>query len=529
MTGTGHLLRLYARTVRRAVLLWVAGFAMLVPLSAIAIKEAYPDAAALEARAQLLDNPAAVMMTGPMFAQDEYTLWAMIGNELALYLYLAAAIMGILLMVRLTRAEEEAGRTEMVRALPVGRHAPSLAALIIVGFACLLVGAATGGGLILGGGAVADSLAMGLATAVTGTVFAGVAFVAAQITEHAGTASGTALGALGIAFMVRGIGDVIDRQGSWLSWFSPLAWAQQTRAYVDLRWWPLLLSAALTIGLLAVALVLAHRRDLGAGLRSVRGGRAQASSSLVAVPGLAHRLLRGTMVSWAVGLALFAVAFGALATTLEDMIVEMPMVQDWIPLDMDDLVDSFVAIVLTYLAIGPAALLVGAVMRLRTEETAGRLSGMLLAGRSRVRLAAGWLLASTVWCLAIQALMGVATGAGVWTATRQPAAIAEVTGASLAYVPAILLFGGIAVAPYGLSPRLAPLAWAVVVWAAIVAFLGGLLDLPELLLGISPLHHVPLLPSEELEIVPLVVMTLLALLLVAVGLWGLRRRDLAGG
>ena len=40
-----------------------------------------------------------------------------------------------------------------------------------------------------------------------------------------------------------GIGDVIDNSGSTLSWFSPIAWAQQMRAFVALRWWPLALLA----------------------------------------------------------------------------------------------------------------------------------------------------------------------------------------------------------------------------------------------------------------------------------------------
>lgn len=529
MTGTGYLLRLYARTVRGTALIWVLAFGLLVPASVAAMKEAYPDAAALQARAQLLDNPAAVMMTGPMFDQDQYTLWAMVANELALYLYLPAAIMGILLMVRLTRAEEESGRLEMVRALPVGRHAPATAALIIVATAALAVGAAVSVGLLVTGGAVPDSLAVGAATALTALLFGALAAVAAQVTEHAGTASGMALGALAVAFMVRGLGDVIDREGSWLSWFSPLAWAQQTRAYVDLRWWPLALTILVTAVLLGAAIALSHRRDLGAGLRSSAPGRASARPGLVAPLGLAHRLLRGSFTAWLIGLVLFAIAFGMLATSLEDMIAEMPMVQDWIPLDLDDMVRSFAAVILTFLALGPVGLMVAGVMRLRTEETSGRLAGMVLGGLSRQRVALGWMALLAAWCFPVQAILGLGVGVGIWTATEDAAWVVEMAFGSLAYLPAIALCGAIAFALDGLSSRLAPLAWVVVVWAAIVAFLGGLLGLPKWLLGLSPLHHVPLVPSEQVEAMPLVVMSLLAAALVAVGLWGLRRRDLAGG
>src|SRR5699024_10216516 len=167
---------------------------------------------------------------------------------------------------------------------------------------------AVSAGALMVGGPVADSLALGLATALTGLVFAALAMVTAQITENAGTASGMALGMLAIAFLVRGVGDVIDRQGSWLSWFSPLAWAQQTRLYVDLRWWPVLVSLAAIVLLLAIAAALSRRRDVGAGLRAARHGRAGASAALLAPGGLARRLLTSGMLAWGIGLFLFAIA-----------------------------------------------------------------------------------------------------------------------------------------------------------------------------------------------------------------------------
>src|SRR5690625_5881673 len=81
--------------------------------------------------------------------------------------------------------------------------------------------------------------------------------------------------------MVRGVGDVIERQGSWLSWFSPCAWAQQTRVYVDLRWWPLMVSFAVIVAGLVIAGALSRRRDVGGGLRPASAGPEQASSVLL--------------------------------------------------------------------------------------------------------------------------------------------------------------------------------------------------------------------------------------------------------
>lgn len=528
-TGLASLVRLYGRISHRTILVWTLAVLALVPASILAMEEAYPDQDALDARATLLDNPSAVIMTGPYFATDQYTFWAMVANELLLYILVPAAIMSVLLTVRHTRGEEEAGRLEMTRALPTGRLAPAAAALVIVTLANIALGAAVVLGTILVGGDVVDSLAFGLATVLTGMVFAAIAAVTAQLTEHAGTASGAALGLLALAFMVRGIGDVIDRQGSWLSWFSPLAWAQQTRVFVDLRWWPLLVSLAAVLALLVLAGVLSRRRDVGAGLRAASGGRPAASAALLAPGGLARRLVTGSMIAWGIGLFLFAMAFGSLASSLTDFVEEMPALGDWAPIALDDLTGSFSAFVLTMVAIGPVALIVSGVLRMRTEETAGRLGGALLSGTSRVRLAGVWFLVVLAEVAVMQMLLGLGVGLGVWAATDDSVWIGDMSAAALAYLPAIALYGAFALALYGLHPRVASFAWVLVVYTALVTFLGDLLGLPDGAKDVSPLHHVPLLPSAALEGPPLLVMGLVAVVLVGVGLTALRRRDLAAG
>lgn len=529
LTGLGSLVRLYGRISRRAILVWTLAVLILVPASILAMEEAYPDQGALDARAKLLDNPSAVMMTGPYFATEQYTFWAMVANELFLYILIPAAIMSVLLTVRHTRGEEEAGRLEMTRALPTGRLAPAVAALVIVTIANLALGAAVTVGAVSMGGEVAGCLALGLATALTGMVFAAITAVTAQLTEHAGSASGMALGLLALAFMVRGVGDVLDRQGSWLSWFSPLAWAQQTRVFVDLRWWPLLVSLAAVIALLLLGGALSRRRDVGAGLRAASGGRRTASSALRAPGGLARRLLTGSMIAWGIGLFLFAIAFGSLASSLTDFVEEMPAIQDFAPLALEDLTGSFSAFVLMMLAIGPVALIVSGVLRMRTEELAGRLAGTVVAGTSRMRLALRWFLVVLFETALMQVLLGLGVGLGVWAATDDTAWIGEMTVAALAYLPAIALYGAFALAVYGLHLRLASFAWVLVVFTALVTFLGDLLGLPEGAKDVSPLNHVPLLPSADFEGLPLLVMGIGAVVLVAVGLVALRRRDLAAG
>jgi ABC-2 type transport system permease protein len=96
----------------------------------------------------------------------------------------------------------------------------------------------------------------------------------------------------------------------------------------------------------------------------------------------------------------------------------------------------------------------------------------------------------------------------------------------MAYLPAVWVVIGAGVALIGLRPR-----WSVAVWAAwafclVLAFFGTLLDLPALVDDLSPFQHIPLVPSEDLDVVPLVVLLGVAAALLAAGAAGLRRRDL---
>lgn len=528
LVGVGWLLRLHLRFDRVRLCVWTVGFLVVVWASVLAVREAYPTPESLQTRAQLLHNPAAIMMTGPLFGADDYTLGAAVANELMLYVLVPAAIMSVLLVVRHTRAEEESGRLELVRALPVGRFAPAAAAVLTVGLANLLVAGAVTVALWAAGGVDVDSVAFGAATGLTGLFFGALTATLAQMSTNVSVVRGIALGAVAGAYVIRGVGDVLNAQGSWLSWFSPLAWAQQTRVYVDLRWWPLLVSVAATLALLALAAVLGSRRDLGSGLWPTRPGRARAPFRLLSPAGLAWRLNAGTFAAWGMGLAVFAVAMGSLADALEEMMLETPGLQEWVELDMSQLTRSFSALILSFLVLAPAGLIVGGVLGLRNEESGGRTDGTLVSGSSRTGYLTGWVGVIAALGIAVTVVAGVAAGVGVAWGTGDWAWVGELTVASLAYLPAVLFFGALTVAAHGWAPRIAPVVWAVVGWAAIVAFLGELLGLPDWARGISPLWHTPLLPDADVEVLPLLALALAAAALAAVGFVGYRRRDLSG-
>ncbi|QTJ71080.1 hypothetical protein HYG77_37040 (plasmid) [Rhodococcus sp. ZPP] len=270
LRGTATLVRFTLRRDRIKLPAWVLGTAVMTMYFANALKLAYPTPEDIENVASFANTPAAVMMSGPGYGMDAPTREAFLANQYALYLMVATALMNIMLIVRHTRMEEEAGRTELVLAGVVGRLAPLTAAMLtalVANAALVVVGAAALAGT---GVDPAGSLLLLTGFAALGMVFAAITALTAQVTEHARAATGCSAAVLGAAFLLRGIGDLVGEHGSALSWFSPIAWSQQTRVFVDPRWWPLALSLGFAAVALAAAYGLVSRRDVGAGLVAPR-------------------------------------------------------------------------------------------------------------------------------------------------------------------------------------------------------------------------------------------------------------------
>src|SRR5262249_14839268 len=138
------------------------------------------------------------------------------------------------------------------------------------------------------------SFAFGFEWAFAGIAFAAIAGVTAQLTSSARAASGMAISVLGISYVLRAIGDTASDTGpKWLSWLSPIGWAQQVRAFQGDRLWALAVPLVFGVAVTVLGFVLMRRRDHGAGLLADRLGPAEAGAALGGPLGLAWRLQRG--------------------------------------------------------------------------------------------------------------------------------------------------------------------------------------------------------------------------------------------
>lgn len=532
LTGTGRMVRFMLRRDRLRLTVWILSLLALYGYFVTALGALYSTFEERQTRAALMTEPASVFMGGPAYGIEDYTIGAMFSNEMTLWMIVLLGLMNIFEVVRNTRAEEESGRAELVRAGAVGRHAPVVAALLTVVIADVVF-AALGSLLLIGAGglSVVDTVAMSTSIALGSLVFAAVALVTSQLTTHARGATGLALAALGAAVLVRGIGDlqgnVAVDHGSWLSWLSPIAWTQQMRAYVDLRWWPLALSLAAVVLLLVIGAVLTSRRDFDGSLLGDRGGVADAGPRLSTPLAMAWRQQRTAMFWWFVGT--FAMFFatgtylgGGIEDTLDSMAQSNPAVLD---IFGDDPVAGFLAIMILYAALAAAGYAISMMLRAKSEESEGRLEVTLAKPVSRSR----WLAAQLAVVTLGTVLLVFASGAlALWLGARTNGEIAIVTfvKGGAVFLPAVAVLLTLTAAIYAWLPRLTPLVWALLAYVFVVGMFGSVLDLPDAVSGLSPFWWVSNYPQEPIDAAHVIGLSAVAAVLVGLAFLGFRRRDL---
>ncbi|MDR2722880.1 MAG: hypothetical protein LBB54_04035 [Cellulomonadaceae bacterium] len=535
LTGTAALLRFNLRRDRIRIGVWTLSIGVMYLYCVVALGGMFGTAEAQQQRAALMSTPASVLLAGPGYGLDHYTLGPIMANELLLWFIVAVGIMSILQVVRLTRAEEESGRSELIRAGAVGRHAPSVAAALTVVVANVIIAVVSCAALVGGGLAAGESLAYVAAVALGSLVFGAVALVTAQVTEHGRGASGMAIAALMVAVAVRGAGDVEglsrtpSQHGSPLSWFSPIGWMQQTRLYVDLRVWPLALPVALIAVLVGVSALLAGRRDFGAGLIAVKPGRADAGQCLRSPLAVTWRQQRSMTLWWAFGFALMFAASGtyidSIGSMMRDMIAQNPAVGNIF--NAHDITGSFVGVLLLLGAVTAAAYGMSALGRARAEESAGRAEYLLATPISRARWLAAQMAVPVTGAAALMVLAGVTTWAGAVSSGVTDPGLGDYLLASLTWLPAVAVVLGCVAALYGWAPRLMPVGWAFVAWGVFAGIFGQAMNLPGWALGMSPFHWVPnTMMTGAHHYWPVAWLTVIAVALFVAAFVGFRRRNI---
>lgn len=531
LAGAGKLLLFMLRRDRIRFPAWVLGLALMMAYFANALGTLL-DEQALASFAALAVNPVMALIGGPGYGFDAITVGKVIVGLYGVYLMIGAALMSIMTVSRHTRVEEQTGRAELVRANVVGRHAQLVAALILavlMNVVMTVLMALAFHFAPVEPDSFVVSLLFACSIGAVGLVFAGVTAVTVQLSAFSRAASGIAGAVLAVSFVVRGLGDMSFVQGGglgWLSWLSPFGWSQQTAPLTLDRWWPLAVSLGAALLLAAAGFALQSRRDLAAGIFPDRLGAAVAPSWLRSSFSLAFLLQRSALFWWSVAMLLGGITFGAFVQPMAENADGLPAEIMVIFGGTEGMVDGYLGFMGLFYAIMAAVFAILSVQALRGEEQGVRTEPVLAAAVSRTSWLLSWVLVTAIGALWLLALAGLGDGIGAALATGDGELVGTVLLGHIAHAPAVWALLGLAVALYGLVPRLIGMTWAVFGWGAALSMFGDIMQLGDPVLATSVFRHVGQYPAQDISWPAIGVLSVVSVVLVAIGALGFRRRDL---
>ncbi|WP_347861399.1 ABC transporter permease [Salimicrobium sp. PL1-032A] len=526
--NSGKLFYFLLKTDRVKIAIWLLSFTLITVAVPVSFENLYPTQAERDAMSETMGNPAIVAMLGPGDF-DSYTVGAMTSHEMILLTAVVVGLMNILLVNRHTRVDEEEGVTELIRSLPTGRGTNMLAvffyAVTINGLLFLLLSA----GLILldiesiGAG---GSLLYGSVLAGTGMLFAGLTAVTAQLTDNGRSSFGLAFGLLLVAYFVRAVGDV---SAETLSLFSPLHMTTRAEVFISNQWWTLVPLFAGGGVLFVLAGYLVSIRDLDASFLPSRSGRAEGSPLLRTPLGLAFRLQLTGVISWAVAMLAVGGSYGSVLGDLESFFAGNEILQQMLPGESStSFTEQFLSMLIVVIAIMATIPALMAMLKLYKEEKKGMGDLPFSKPLSRARFFFSYLLIAVVE----GGIMVFLAFFGLWLAAisvmEDPLSFSTILGAGSVYLPAIFVMIGVSAVLIGFVPRRSGFVWGYLLYTFIVLYFGGLLQFPEWMEYLSPFGFIPELPNEKMSFAPVLILTGVSAVLVAVGFRGYQARDIEG-
>ncbi|MFI2753301.1 ABC transporter permease [Cellulomonas sp. P22] len=527
LAGTGTLARLVVRRSRvRLAVWWVVLVGMFAYVGAY-YRSLFDTQQLLDDFAALGRTPGMRALTGVAATPD--TLGGAVWTKIWMTCALALAFAVLFLVTRHGRADEELGRTELLRSRVTGLHAGSVASWLVVGALCVAVGAgialvSVAVGLDPEGAGVTGSLVLGASVTGVGLIGLGVGAVAGRVASTARGANALGSAVLGGFYVLRMVGDLGDGR---LSWASPVGWAQQMQPWGADRWWPFGLIVLLTAALLALATRIEAHADLGSGLLAARPGPSGAPARYASPLALALRLQRGAIIGWTATVVLTGLLCGSVVQSMTDLVASADAAAS---IAGGTGTAALLSLLVVMIALVTAVFGLQTAVQLRTDEASGIIEPQLTGALSRTRWAGQRLLVPAVGSAALLLIGGACLGAAYGAAVGEPAQVGALALAALAYWPAVMVLVGIGVALFGWVPRLAvPGTWAVLAATWFVVLIGDALNLPGWVVDVLPFSATPYQPLDPMTWIPLVAMTAVAGLLTWAGLGRFARRDIQVG
>ena len=536
-TGRSPQTVILQRTARRAArvgALWGYVFGAFVASTAWSYSSLYRTQGQRDALAAAFgSNRATIALFGPAPMLQTNAGFTVLKTFLTLGI--VGAVWGLMISTRLLRGEEDAGRWEVLLtgATTRGRATAQAVSGLVVGVVVLW--AVTAVIIVVAGRSarIAISPGAGLFFAVAlvsdALLFTAIGALCSQLGATRRRAAGYAGAVLGASYAIRMVAD----SGAGLHgliWLSPLGWVESLQPLTAPRPWPLVPIVVCTAVVGLVTVRLAASRDVGASTIPDRDRAGPRLRLLGGHAGLSIRLVRPTVVAWAVAVASTGLLVGFVAHAAAGSISGSSVRDVLSRLGAPGTgTATFLAVDFLILAILLGFVAAGLVSAARSEELEGRLDPLLTGPVSRAswlgaRLVVAW--AALVACSVVAglaSLLGAVSGGATVVA-------GSVIGAGLNTVPPAACVLGLGILAYGIAPRAASfVVYGLVTWSVLIDLVGGIGALDHWVADTSVFHQMAAAPAASPNWPAIGVLLAIGIAGSVAGCVCLTRRDLQGG
>jgi ABC-2 type transport system permease protein len=241
--------------------------------------------------------------------------------------------------------------------------------------------------------------------------------------------------------------------------------------------------------------------------------------------------MKNILIVWIIVFFAIAASYGSVMGMEEfsDFIRENEMYGQLIGISPDTTADLmtklFAAMVNSLMGLACLIPIIATVLKPRTEESDGRAEHILTRSVSRVKYITNYIIIAFVASIILQTATAVGLYISAMAVLESPLPFSFLLQASLVYLPGIWVFIGITALLIGLFPKHSSIIWIYYAFSFFALFIGRMLDLPKWLTSLSPLEFVPQLPTDEINMLTLAVLTVVAVVLSVAGVVFYRRRD----
>lgn len=515
-----------------SLLIWTTSIIGVYLLAAFKFNDLYGSNSSIKTILKTLKQPAMISLFGRTPNLTSFQSGDLFISEMLVLTGVFISIADIILAVRTTRSQEDKGVIEIIRGTAVGRLSPLLSAFIeILIFNLLLI-------ILLAVGLEACGLygmtatmcwLFAIETNLLALVFAGLAFLMAQIFDNSRDANAVSFLFLGIACLSRMITDISKAS---LTWLSPIGWVELGKIGYgnDLKVvWLMLLSILI---LLFLAIIFALKRDINSGFLHIRSGRKNASPLLRGPISLGIRLERNLGIVWIIAIASLGIMYASIFSDVSDILKSNPNVAQVLGTNQlsqlgNKIVLQFISMISIFMLVLSTVAGLQMIFRLKKDIDTGLEEMIASKPISRFRLLTSYLLPAIIVTIC-------SFGSSIYSMMllgnlelKVPIESIKFNTLFFGSLPSAMLFLSLAVFLINCFPKIYSILYVYAGLSFVVLYFKNMLKLPIWVTRITPFGWIKDLPLKDINWEIWYFEVLLVLIFTFIGYFEFQRRDLS--